>query len=247
MKFDFNNKTVLITGGAKGIGLGIAKMYLKSNAEVIITYNNSLNEAVQLLRYSNINSYKLKIFKLDLGDLKSLYSFLHSLKLEIKKIDILINNSGVCNVDPFIFQEDYTILSMININFSNTLILTKNILKDFMDDGAKIINISSIWGRVGSSCEVVYSSTKAAINLFTKSLSKEMVSKDIKILGIAPGFIETDMNNNVCSEERKEILSEIPLGRIGKVFDIVNAVKFFSSSNVGLSGEIINVDGGWYL
>ncbi len=248
MNFNFKNKTVLITGGARGIGLSIAKMYLTHGAEVIITYNESLNNAEELLNWSKEKSYKLKIFKLNLNDLENVYSFLKLINKEkIYNIDILINNSGIDDINPLIFQEDDKILSLINVNFSNSLILTKYILKDFMKENSRIINISSVWGNVGASCEVVYSSTKGAINLFTKSLSKEMKFKGIKIIGIAPGIIETDMNKHLETHEKNEIVKEIPLNRIGNVNDVVNAIKFFSSDYVNISGEIINIDGGWMM
>ena len=244
MNFNFKNKTVLITGGARGIGLSTAKMYLTHGAEVIITYNESLNNAEELLKWSREKSYKLKIFKLNLNDLENVYSFLKLINKEkIYNIDILINNSGIDDINPLIFQEDDKILSLINVNFSNSLILTKYILKDFMKENSRIINISSVWGNVGASCEVVYSS----INLFTKSLSKEMKFKGIKIIGIAPGIIETDMNKHLETYEKNEIVKEIPLNRIGNFNDVVNAIKFFSSDYINISGEIINIDGGWMM
>lgn len=248
MNFNFKNKTVLITGGARGIGLSIAKMYLTYGAEVIITYNESLNTAEELLKCSREKLHKLKIFKLNLNDLENVYSFLKLISKEkIYNIDILVNNSAIDDVNPFIFQDDKKILSIININFSNCLILTKYILKDFMKENSRIINISSVWGSVGASCEVVYSSTKGGINLFTKSLSKEMRFRGIKIIGIAPGIIETDMNKHLEIYERNEIIKEIPLNRIGNVNDVVNAIKFFSSDYINISGEIINIDGGWMM
>lgn len=245
MKFDFKNKTILITGGACGIGAGISKMYLENGGNVVLTYNNSLKEAEDFL---NGSGGRLKIFKLDLNNLESVYEFLNSLKDNfIDKIDILINNSGICDVNPLIFQDDDKIISIINVNFSNTIILTKYVLRDFMGEGGCVINISSIWGRVGASCESVYASTKGGINLFTKSLSMEMRDRNIKVLGISPGIINTKINSNLNEVDIEEILNEIPLGRIGKVLDISNAVKFFSSDNVNITGEIINIDGGWIM
>lgn len=248
MEFNFKDKTILITGGGKGIGFGIAKMYLTHGANVIITYNNSFNDAINFLNWSNKNNYKLKIFKLNLDNLDNVFNFLKLLSNEkINNIDILINNSGIGEINPLIFQDDRKILSIININFSNTLILTKYILKDFMRDNSRIINISSIWGNVGASCEVVYSSTKGGINLFTKSLSKEMNFRGIKVIGISPGIIDTNMNSHLNEGEKQNIINEIPLNRIGKIDDIVNAIKFFSSDYINISGEIINVDGGWII
>lgn len=246
MEFDFRSKVVLVTGGARGIGLGICKMYLSNGARVISTYNKSFNEAKELLNWSNQRGYHLRIFKLDLREIKGVYDFICELRYyNINSIDILINNAAIDYIAPLIFQEDKEIISIINVNFSNTVILTKNILKDFMKEGSTVINISSIWGNVGSSCEAIYSSTKGAINLFTKSLAKEMEFRKIKVIGIAPGIINTDMNNQLNENERNEIIKSIPLNRIGNVEDVVNSVKFFSSNYTNITGQIINVDGGW--
>ena len=246
MEFSFKNKTVLVTGGARSIGLGIVKMYLKYGAKVITTYNNSFNFAEELVEYAYRKKYDLKVFKLDLNNIDEIYRFLQLLRDEnVTKIDILVNNSGVCYIDPLIFQDDCKILSMININLTNTLILTKHILKDFMENNSTIINISSIWGNVGASCEVIYSVTKGGINLFTKAIAKEMEDRKIKVIAIAPGIINTKINEHLSDVELKEIIEEIPLKRIGTVEDVVNAVDFFSRDCVNITGEIIYVDGGW--
>lgn len=237
MDFDFKNKTILVTGYFSDIGRDICNMYLSLGGDLISTYNNTFKE-------SEVSSH-VKLFKLNLESIESIYDFMDSLRREgIRKIDILINNIGTCHIDPLIFQDDEKILSLMNINLTNTIILTKHILKDFMADNGRIINISSIWGRVGASCEVVYSSSKGGLNIFTKALSKEMESRGIKVLGISPGFINTKMNEGIDIEE---ILEEIPLGFIGDVRHISDAVKFFSSDYINITGEIINIDGGWML
>ena len=246
MEFNFKNKVVLVTGGVVSIGLGIVKRYLEYGAIVIATYNSSVEEAEELLKYAQKNKYNLKLLKLDLNFTNNIYEFIKKLKeINVKKIDILVNNSGICYIDPLIFQEDEKIISMINVNLTNTLILTKYILKDFMENNSSIVNISSIWSIVGSSCEVVYSATKGAMNLFTKSLAKEMKDRNIKIIAIAPGIINTKINSHLSCEDLEEIINEIPMGRIGEVQDVVNAVDFFSRDCVNISGEIICVDGGW--
>ena len=207
MEFDFFGKTVLVTGYFSDIGYGICDMYFKNNARVISTYNRTY-------MIDRINS-SVELFHLDLEDLNSVYEFINNLKDKgINKIDILVNNIGVCDINPLIFQDDYKIISLININLTNTIILTKYILKDFMGENGKIINISSIWGRVGASCEIPYSVSKGGINL---------------------------------DDDIKEIIGEIPLGLFGEVYHVVDSIKFFSSDYSNLSGEIINIDGGWML
>ncbi len=184
-------------------------MYFKNNARVISTYNRTY-------MIDRINS-SVELFHLDLEDLNSVYEFINNLKDKgINKIDILVNNIGVCDINPLIFQDDYKIISLININLTNTIILTKYILKDFMGENGKIINISSIWGRVGASCEIPYSVSKGGINLFTKSLSQEMNSRNIKVIGISPGFIKTKMNKHIKDDDIKEIIGKFHLDYLAK-------------------------------
>ena len=247
MEFDFKNKVVLVSGGSRGIGFEISKMYLECGAKVLLTYNKNFEKSMELLEYSKYKNYDLEIFKLDLNSLESIYNFVGALNFKgIKNINILVNNAGISDINPIYFQSDEKILSIINVNLTNTIILTKYILKDFMEN-SKIINISSIWGEVGASCEVVYSSSKGGINSFTKALSKELAFSKINVLGISPGIIDTEMNEGLNSEEKLEIINSIPMKRIGKVEDVVNAVKFFSKSSINITGEIISVDGGWNL
>lgn len=237
MEFSFKDKTILVTGYFSDIGRGICNMYTSLHGDVISTYNNTFKE--------NEICSKVKLFKLDLESLNSIYNFIESLKANnINKIDILVNNIGIHDIDPLIFQSDDKILSLMNVNLTNTIILTKYILRDFMEDNGRVINISSIWGRIGASCEVVYSSSKGGVNIFTKALSKEMRSRGIKVLGIAPGFINTKMNKGIDSHE---LLAEIALRRIGETYHISDSVKFFSSDYINITGEIINIDGGWMI
>ncbi len=235
MEFNFKEKNILVTGYFSDIGMGICEMYKSLGGNVISTYNKTKGDVKE----------GITLFKLDLNSKESIYSFLKNLKdTGLHKIHILINNIGICNIEPLIFLEDEELESIMNINLTNTIILTKHILKDFMVDGGKILNISSIWGRVGASCEVPYSSSKGGINIFTRALSKEIVSRDIKVLSISPGFIKTKMNDKVDSTY---ILDEIPLGYLGEVKDVTDSIKFFSSDHINISGEIINIDGGWMM
>lgn len=248
MNFNFYGKTVLITGGCTGLGLSISKMYLSLGAFVISTYNSSYKEAILLKEYILKENLKGEVLKLNLEILNDIKNFLKELKKRnLIHVDILINNSGVDDINPIIFQVDEKILSLINVNFTNTIIFTKYILKDFMAEKSCIVNISSIWGRVGASCEAVYSSTKGGINLFTRSLAKEMKYRDIRVIGISPGIIDTKINSHLSEDELEEIKKEIPLGRIGKAEDITKAIMFFSSEYSNISGEIINIDGGWMM
>lgn len=140
-------------------------------------------------------------------------------------------------------EED--IKNLMGINLFGTLYVTKHALGHMLSRGGNIVNISSMWGEVGASCEVLYSSSKGGINLFTKALAKEMAPSNIRVNAIAPGVIDTSMNAFLNEDDRKDLEEEIPLGRFGKGEEIANAVVFLCSNESSyLTGQVIRIDGG---
>ena len=136
--------------------------------------------------------------------------------------------------------------TMININLMGALYLSKNVIPYMINKGGNIINISSMWGEVGASCEVLYSTTKGGINLFTKSLAKEMASTGIRVNAIAPGVIDTKMNSFLEEDERKSLEEDIPMGRFGNSNEIGKMVSFLCSDDCKyLTGQVIRIDGGY--
>jgi len=236
------NKTVLITGAAKGIGKQIAIDFKKAGYNVCITYNKSEKEAKDMKETLDIDIYELEITKS--GDIDIV---IDQIVLKYGKIDCLVNNAGICDYSLFTDISEDTFMNMINTNLTSVFNITKSVLKKTMikEKNASIINISSIWGITGSSCEVHYSVSKAGVIGMTKSLAKELGLSNITVNSIAPGVIETDMLNSLSLGDLNVLKDEIPLNRIGNPSDISGMAVFLASDNARyITGQVITIDGG---
>lgn len=239
-------KVALVTGASRGIGRGIALELAKSGASVIINYSKDDVGAKETLDMVNeIGGYG-KLLK---GDI-SIYEECERITKEIikifGKIDILINNAGISKIGLFMDMSKEDIDSVIDCNLKGTIYLSNNIVKEMIKNSSgNIINISSIWGNVGASCEVVYSGSKGGVNMFTKALAKEIAPMGIRVNGIAPGVINTTMNSFLSVDETNELKEEIPMGRFGEVNEIGELAVFLCENQCNyLTGQIITVDGG---
>lgn len=236
------NKTVLITGGAKGIGRQIAIDFKKIGYNTCITYNKSEKEALELKNDLNIDIYELDITKKEDID-----KIIDQIVLKYGKIDCLINNAGICDYSLFTDISEDKFMTMINTNLTSVFNVTKSVLNKTMikEKNASIINISSIWGITGSSCEVHYSSSKAGVIGMTKALAKELGLSNITVNSIAPGVIKTDMLNTLTEDDLNTLKNEIPLNRIGNPNDISGAAIFLASDNARyITGQVLTIDGG---
>lgn len=242
-----DKKTVLVTGGSRGIGKEIVRNLARSDFNVILNYNNSEREAIETKKELAKIQKNIEIFKADVSkqsDVKKLIEFSIS---KYKKIDILINNAGIDQIKMF---QDITVSDwnkMIKTNLTSCFYTIQEVLPGMISrkDGC-IINISSIWGQTGAACEVHYAVSKAGMDAITKSLAKELGASNIRINSIAPGIIDTDMNKNLSKMEMEKLIYEIPLGRIGRVEEISKCVKWLIEDTY-ITGQIININGGWYI
>ena len=232
-------KNVLITGGSRGIGKACAYAFSKEGYRVFLNYNKSEEEAEKIK--NDIGAIPIKADISDVEQIKKMYDFIHK---NYGKIDVLVNNAGISQVKMFtdITEKDWE--NMFNINVKGMFFVTKEFVKDMISaKEGKIINISSMWGVTGGSCEVHYSAAKAAVIGFTKSLAKELGPSGITVNCISPGVIDTDMNGNLSQEDIEELNEETPLGRMGKAEEVADAVLFLASSDF-ITGEVLNVNGG---
>lgn len=240
-------KTVIVTGGSRGIGAAIVKKLAKENYNVILNYNNSEEAAEKIKKELEEQNIKIEIYKADVSNKEEVKKMVQFTLEKYKNIDVLINNAGIDQIKPFmdITEEDWN--KIIQVNLNSVFYCCQEVLKNMIHNKKGcIINISSIWGRIGASCEVHYSASKAAIDGLTKALAKEMGPSNIRVNSIAPGIIETDMNNELTKEDLNEIVSQIPLGRIAKPDEIVKSVKWLIDDEY-VTGQIISVDGGWII
>ena len=235
------NKVVVVTGSSRGIGANIVKTLAKKGYRVILNYNKSENYA-QNVQKELIN---VDIFKADVSKKAEAVSLINFAIEKYGKIDVLINNAGISQskLFPDLTDEDWN--NIINSNLNSAFFCSREAAKNMIHNkSGLIINISSIWGITGASCEVAYSTSKAALNGFTKALAKELGPSNIRVNAIAPGIINTDMNNYLSNEELESIKEEIPLERIGETIDISKCVERLIEDNY-TTGQIISINGGW--
>lgn len=241
-----SGKVILVTGASRGIGRAIAKELASEGASIAINYskddeggNLTLSEIKEMGGYG-------KLFKKDISSYNSCNELIEEIISVFGKIDILINNAAKSKIGLFMDASTEDIMDLINTNLLGAMYLSKGVIPHMISRGSgNIINISSIWGEVGASCEVIYSTTKGGINLFTKALAKEVAPFGIRVNAIAPGVINTEMNSFLSDEDRKELIAEIPMDRFGEVEEIAKTALFLCNDECKyLTGQIIRVDGG---
>lgn len=241
------NKIILVTGGSRGIGASMVKLLALDGYKVILNYNKSEDCAKRIKEELEEENVNIDIIKADVTKKSEISYMVDKIIENYGRIDVLINNAGISQEKVFLDLSDEDWQNIIEANLNSTYYCTKKVLPYMLKNKEGcIINISSIWGVTGGSCEVGYSTTKAAINGFTKALAKEMGPSNIRINCIAPGIIDTDMNKNLNKEDIEKIKEEIPLNRIGKTEDIAKCAKWLIEDDY-TTGQIINVNGGWFI
>lgn len=254
-------KTVLITGGSRGIGAACAREFVRRGYRVIICYNTG-EAAAKALETELNNGVHGGMKKGDGGDrlcaaalradiTKSgqVASMFSAARKIFGKIDVLVNNAGVSEFALFtdIGEEQWD--RMMDVNCKGTYLCTREALPDMLSQkrGA-VVNVSSMWGQVGASCEVHYSASKAAVIGMTKALAKELGPSQIRVNCVAPGVIETDMMASVTEVAKRELLAETPLLRLGTPEDIAKVVCFLASDDAGfITGQVIGASGGFTM
>ena len=231
-------KNIFISGASRGIGKSMAQHFAKSNFNVVGTSRNNF-------KFDN-DSENLLPIKLDVTSRNDVKDCFDELKSKNLLPDILINNAGITADQLFLRMSDDDWDNVINTNLTGTFNLTKIFLKNMIKNKfGRIINISSISGLMGNPGQVNYSSSKAALNGFTKSLAKEVGSRNITVNCVAPGFIDTDMTSYIGDNERNKILKQIPLNKFGSPEDISKLVMFLMSDEASyITGQTISIDGG---
>jgi 3-oxoacyl-[acyl-carrier protein] reductase len=238
-------KTVLITGGSRGIGRALVEEFYKNSYRVAFFYLNSTEKAREITNeYPDILSYRC-----DVRNEGEVVSTVSDILRELKSVDVLINNAGVSYegllTDMSISQWN----DVISSNLSSAFLMCRQLVPHFVSKkSGKIINISSMWGKTGASCEVAYSASKAGLDGFTKALAKELAPSNITVNAIAPGVINTDMLSSFSEDDINVLKDMTPLGRLGTGIDVARAALFLASDSADfITGEIINVNGGFVI
>jgi Dehydrogenases with different specificities (related to short-chain alcohol dehydrogenases) len=241
-----NRKSVLITGSSRGIGKAIAVKFAKKGYNVII--NCAHNEEELLKTKAEIEAYQVSCHAYlgDIGNIDAARELFSQIKKHYGSVDVLVNNAGIAYVGLFtdMTPEDWN--RVITTNLTSVYNCCSFALPDMIQrKSGKIINISSVWGNVGASCEVAYSASKGGMNAFTKALAKELAPSNIQVNAVACGAIDTEMNHFLEDEELMQLIDEIPANRLGRAEEVADLVYHLAYKNEYLTGQIIGLDGGW--
>lgn len=239
-------KTVLITGASRGIGAAIAEAFAEAGFFPIINYTKN-NSAAQALSQKIQDKFNIKslVYKCDVSDSEAVRKMFG----EIGEIDVLVNNAGISQQKLFTDITDEDWRKMMSVNLDGVFYCSREALKGMIKrKSGSIINVSSMWGEVGASCEVHYSASKSAVIGLTKALAKEVAPSNIRVNCIAPGVIDTDMMKDFDDETRNALVEETPLLRLGKPEDIANAAVFLASEKASfITGQTLSVNGGFVI
>lgn len=243
------NKVAFITGATRGIGRQIAITLANEGFDIAINYRKENEDLIETKKM--VEDQKVKCFTVQ-GDVSSFEDSERMVKdiiEEFNHIDILVNNAGITKDMLLMRMKKEDFESVIGVNLVGTFNITKNVIPYMMKNrSGRIINVSSVVGISGNAGQTNYSASKAGIIGFTKSLAKEVGSRNILVNAVAPGFIETQMTDVLKEEVKEEISKTIPLKRMGTVEDVANVVKFLASKDSSyITGQVINIDGGMLM
>ena len=238
-------KTALITGGTKGIGKAIALEFLKRGYEVALNYCNDEQAALATQEEFNMLGYCPVLLRADVSDevqVKSMFKEFFSI---FNRIDVLVNNAGISLIRVIQDTSEYDFNKVFGVNVNGVFHCTKSVVDKMIGNGGgSIINIGSIWGEVGASCEVAYSASKGAVIAFTKALAKELAPSNVRVNCVSPGVIDTEMNSHLTENEMEELVAQIPAGRIGCPEDVAEACVYLAEADY-VTGEVLSVGGGF--
>ena len=243
------SKTVIITGASGGIGSATAILFAEKGWNVVMNYFRSAESAKILAASLSSCGYSVIPYYADITDKASVEKMIYDTENKFGKIDVLINNAGIAQQKLFTDITEADFDKMISVNLKGAFLCSQAVLPNMVHNkSGKIVNISSIWGISGASCEVHYSASKAAVIGFTKALAKEVAPSGIQVNCVAPGLINTRMNNNISTDDLADFVDQIPLGRMGDPSEVAQSIYFLSTeASDYITGQVITPDGGFTI
>ncbi len=243
------SKVVLVTGSSRGIGKAIAQKFADNGYSVAINYIQSKELAENFCRELNEKGINAKAYQADVADKQAVDNMVKQIEQDLGKIDVLVNNAGIAKIEMFQDVSEEFLKRIFAVNFFGTFYCSQAVLPNMLHNKkGSIINISSIWGSYGASCESAYASTKAAIIGFTRSLAKELAPSNIRVNCVAPGVIDTDMISILGGETIEHLKNEIPMRRIGTPEDVAEAAYFLASDAASYAtGQVLHLEGAFVL
>ena len=242
-------KTVIVTGASKGIGAATAILFAQKGWNVCVNYNESYESASLLCRSLVENGFSVMAHKANVANKMEVDLMVKETLYKFGSLDVIINNAGVAYEGLITDTDEVDFDRIIDVNLKGVFNCCKAVTPAMVSrKSGCIINISSMWGQVGASCEVAYSAAKAGVIGLTKALAKELAPSGITVNCIAPGIIETGMNSNLTVEELNDFVSEVPLGRMGSADEIAEAAYFLSSPAAEyITGQVLGINGGYVI
>lgn len=238
-------KTALVTGGTKGIGKAIALAFLERGYEVVLNYAHDERTALATQEEFNMLGYCPVLLRADVSDEAQVKAMFKEFFSIYERLDVLVNNAGISLIKVIqdTTQQDWN--RVFDVNVKGTYLCCREVVdKMVFAGGGAIVNVASIWGEVGASCEVAYSASKGAVIAFTKALAKELAPSSVRVNCVSPGVIDTEMNSHLSGEEMEELITSIPMERIGTPADVAEACVFLAESSY-VTGEVLSVGGGF--
>lgn len=243
------SKVALVTGGSRGIGKAIALELAKNGYDIVVNYRSGNDELDALKKEIENNDVKCLMIKADVSKLIECEEMTKKVMEELGSIDCLVNNAGITKDNLILRMSEEEFDSVINVNLKGTFNVTKSVSPIMVKQRhGRIINLASVVGVVGNAGQSNYAASKAGIIGFTKSLAKELASRNILVNAIAPGFIDTDMTKVLSDDVKENINKQIPLKRMGTAEEIAKVVNFLASDDSSyITGQVINIDGGMVI
>lgn len=245
-----DNKVALITGGSRGIGEKIAERFAQAGYNLIINYVSNIENVEELeTKIKGNANIEILFIQSDVTSFESCENMVNEAIEKFGHIDVLVNNAGITKDTLLMRMKEEDFDKVINVNLKGTYNVTKNVIPYMMKQKyGKIVNISSVVGVSGNAGQANYAASKAGIIGFTKSIAKELASKNILANCVAPGFIKTDMTDVLSDSVKESINSQIPLKKMGTAEEVANAVYFLGNEeNTYITGQVLNVDGGMLM
>lgn len=242
-------KTILVTGGARGIGKEVATVYAENGYNIILNYVSDKTDVEGLKKEFEEKGVEILILKADVSKSNEVETLVKQAIEKFGKIDVLVNNAGITKDNLLMRMSEEEFNQVIEINLKGTYLVTKAVSKYMMKKRkGSIINLSSVVGVAGNSGQCNYAASKAGIIGFTKSVAKELASRNIRANAVAPGFIATDMTNVLTDEIKENINHQIPLKRMGNPREVAELIYFLGSDKSSyITGQVIHVDGGMIM
>lgn len=240
-------KAAIVTGGSGGIGGAVCRRLAEAGWLIAICYNKNGEAARALAKELKSRGLTAEAVHCDIGDAESISRCVAEVGEKLGEIGLLVNNAGAANIGLFTDLSDEDMTELMNVNLLGHMRLTKAVLPQMISrhEGC-IINISSVWGECGASCEVAYSAAKSGLIGFTRALAKECAPSGVRVNCVSCGLIDTKMNGELSTDELQAVINEIPMGRMGTPDDAASAVVFLAGDDSSyITGQVLRVDGGW--